>query len=158
MRSTKTTMTAAAVLTAGFVLAAPAAHAATASAPASAPQVHPHSACGEAIHAAHKARADFEAADEDMKQQVDAEGHPGTAEEGNLADLKETARAAVEKAIHECAGEEHHRHHPHGAMHTGVGSMTQGVNGGEVAGGLGVLGAAGFGALALRRRRAGSEG
>ena len=158
MRSINTTVTAAAVLTAGFVLAAPAAHAATASVAASAPQVHS-SACASAISAAQMAKHDFFAAAADLKKEVADGGHPAGDEENNLADLKETAMSAIWKARHVCGGEEHrhHCHHPHGAMRTGVGSMSQGADGGEVAGGLGILGAAGFGALALRRRRAGSE-
>ena len=155
MRSIKTTVTAAAVLTAGFVLAAPAAHAATA-----APQAGKagRSACWSAISAAEKAKHDFNDAAADLKKQVAAGGHPGTAEEENLTDLMNAAKAAVEKAEHVCRGvEDHHRRHPHGAVHTGVGSTSRGVNGGELAGGVGILGAAGAGALVLRRRRAGSE-
>lgn len=160
MRSIKTTVSAAAMLTAGFVLAAPAAHAATATAAPSASASHVHGACASAIHDAQMARHDFNAAAADLKKQIADGGHPGTAEEGNLADLKETAMGADSNAVDACKGEERHhcRHHPHGAMHTGVGSMSRGVAGGEVAGGLGLLGAAGFGALALRRRREGSEG
>jgi MYXO-CTERM domain-containing protein len=78
------------------------------------------------------------------------------AEEQNLTDLLGKAKSAVANAMAMCKGMDHHRH-PRGAMHTGVGSTSQGVDGGEVAGGLGILGAAGAGALVLRRRRAGSE-
>jgi hypothetical protein len=152
MRSIKTTVTAAAVLTAGFVLTAPAAHAATAT-----PQAAK-ATCWSAISAAEKAKHDFNAAAADLKKQVAAGGHPGTAEEQNLTDLMKAAKSAVWKAQQMCKGmEDHHRRHPHGAMHTGVGSTTQGVNSGELAGGVGILGAAGAGALVLRRRRAGSE-
>lgn len=159
MRSIKTTVTAAAVLTAGFVLTAPAAHAATA-APRDAK-----STCWSAISAAEKAKHDFNAAAEDLREQVAAGGHPGTAEEQNLTDLMGNAKAAIAWAEKVCKGDrdrdrDHdrdHRRHPHGAMHTGVGSTSQGVNGGELAGGVGVLGAAGTGALVLRRRRVGGE-
>ena len=148
MRSIKTTVTAAAVLTAGFVLTAPAAHAATAP-PAK-------STCWSAISTAEKAKHDYNAAAADLKKQIAAGGHPGTAEEQNVTDLMKAAKAAVANAMKMCKGMDHHRH-PRGAMHTGVGSTSQGVNGGELAGGVGVLGAAGAGALVLRRRRSGSE-
>jgi len=149
MRSIKTTVTAAAVLTVGLVLTAPAAHA------ASAPQGR--SACGTAVAAAEKAKHDYNDAAADLKKQIAAGGHPGTAEEQNLTMLKDQAKAAFANAEKMCKGVDHHRH-PRGAMRTGVGSTSQGVNGGEMAGGLGILGAAGAGALVLRRRRAGSEG
>ena len=153
MRSIKTTVTAAAVLTAGLVLTAPAAHAATA-----APQAGK-ATCWSAISAAEKAKHDFNAAAADLKKQVAAGGHPGTAEEQNLTDLMGKAKMAIATAEKVCKGDRDrdrdHRRHPRGAMRTGVGSTSQGVNGGELAGGVGVLGAAGAGALVLRRRRAG---
>src|SRR5690348_6370161 len=62
MRLIKTTATAAAVMTVGFVLAAPAAHAATA------PRAD--NSCRAAIHAAQEAKHDFDAAAEDLKEQV----------------------------------------------------------------------------------------
>ncbi|MEY9863202.1 hypothetical protein ABH935_008851 [Catenulispora sp. GAS73] len=157
MRSIKTTVTAAAVLTAGLVLTAPAAHAATA-----APQ-DAKGTCWSAISAAEKAKHDFNAAAADLKEQVAAGGHPGTAEEQNLTDLMGEAKEAIATAEKVCKGDRDrdrdrdHRRHPHGAMRTGVGSTSQGVNGGELAGGVGVLGAAGAGALVLRRRRVGGE-
>ena len=155
MRSIKTTVTAVAVRTAGFALTVPAARAATAA---------PHAdrvGCWSAISAAEKAKHDFNAAAEDLKEQIAAGGHPGTAEEQNLEDLKEAAESAVRNAREMCEGmDEHHHHrchrHPHGAMHTGVGSTSEGVNSSELAGGVGVLGAASAGALVLRRRRRGS--
>jgi MYXO-CTERM domain-containing protein len=126
------------------------------------------------VAAAEKAEAAYNAAVEDLKEQVAAGGHPGTAEEDNIKELMSAADSAASMAGHVCKDadqdrdhgrdrdrDRHHHcmhHHPHGAMHTGVGSTSEGANGGEVAGGLGILGAAGFGALALRRRRAGSEG
>ncbi|MEZ0114782.1 hypothetical protein ABH920_008817 [Catenulispora sp. EB89] len=152
MRSIKTTVTAAAVLTAGLVLTAPAAHAATA-----APQAGK-ATCWSAISAAEKAKHDFNAAAADLKKQVAAGGHPGTAEEENLRDLMGKAKAAIASAEKVCKGDRDRDHrHPRGAMRTGVGSTSQGVNGGELAGGVGILGAAGAGALVLRRRRAGGE-
>lgn len=147
MRSIKTTVTAAAVLTAGLVLSAPAAHAATA------PQGK--TTCRSAMAAAQQAKHDLDAAIADLKKQVAAGGHPGIAEEQNLTDLDKAAKAANANAQKACKVVDHRR--PHGAMRTGVGSTSQGVNGGEMAGGLGILGAAGAGALVLRRRRAGSE-
>lgn len=170
MRSIKTTVTAAAVLAAGFVLAAPTAQAATATA-ASAP--HAGSACASAVAAAQKAEHAYNAAAEDLKEQVAAGGHPGTAEQDNLAELLDEANSTASTAARACQDadrgrdrdrdrdRDHHHcrhHHPHGAMRTGVGSTSEGANGGEIAGGLGILSAAGLGALALRRRRAGSEG
>ncbi|ACU72095.1 hypothetical protein Caci_3187 [Catenulispora acidiphila DSM 44928] len=153
MRSIKTTVTAAAVLTAGFVLSAPVAHAATA------PQAK--NTCHSAIATAEKARHAYDAAAADLKKQIADGGHPGTAEEKNVTDLMAAAKTAVWNAVQSCKGmEDHHRRmhmHPRGAMHTGVGSTSQGVSGGEMAGGVGILGAAGAGALALRRRRSGSE-
>ena len=150
MRSFKTTVTAAAVMTAGLVLSAPAAHASTAP--------HGKDACRSAISTAEKAKHAYFAAAADLKKQVAEGGHPGTAEEQNLTDLKNKAKDAVWNAMQVCKGShDRHRPHPHGAMHTGVGSTSQGVNGGELAGGMGLLGAAGAGALALRRRRAGAE-
>ena len=154
MRSIKTTVTAAAVLTAGLVLTAPAAHAATA-----APQAGK-ATCWSAISAAEKAKHDFDAAAADLKKQVAAGGHPGTAEEQNLRDLMGKAKAAIASAEKVCKGDrdrDRDHRHPRGAMRTGVGSTSQGVNGGELAGGVGILGAAGAGALVLRRRRAGGE-
>ncbi|WP_194899916.1 hypothetical protein [Catenulispora pinisilvae] len=149
MRSIKTTVTAAAVLTAGFVMTAPAAHAATA----------PHrSACATAVAAAVSAEHDFNAAVADLKKQWAAGGHPGMAEEQNAENLKAKANSAASAAARMCQGMgDQHRRHPHGAMRTGVGSTSQGVNTGEIAGGVGLLGAVGAGALMLRRRRAGSE-
>ncbi|WP_194919712.1 hypothetical protein [Catenulispora rubra] len=140
MRSIKTTVTAAAVLTAGLVLTAPAAHAATA-----APQ-DGKGTCWSAISAAEKAKHDFNAAAADLKEQVAAGGHPGTAEEENLRDLMGKAKAAIATAEKVCKGDRDHgwdrdrdhRRHPRGAMRTGVGSTSQGVNGGELAGGVGI--------------------
>lgn len=147
MRSIKTTVTAAAVLTAGFVLTAPAAHAATA------PQAK--NACHSAIHSAEMAKHEYNEAAADLKKQIAEGGHPGTAEEQNVADLMAKAKDAVWDAVESCKGMHgHHHRHPRGAMHTGAGSTSQGVNGGELAGGVGMLGAAGAGALVLRRRRA----
>jgi len=151
MRSIKTTVTAAAVLTAGLVLTAPAAQAATAAPQAAKPT------CRSAISAAEQAKHDFNAAAADLKKQVAAGGHPGIAEEQNLTDLLKAAKTAVWKAQQMCKGMEDHHRHPRGVVHTGVGSTSQGVNSGELAGGVGILGAAGAGALVLRRRRAGSE-
>jgi hypothetical protein len=148
MRSIKTTVTAAAVLTVGLVLTAPAAHAATA------PQAN--STCASAIHTAEMAKHDYTAAAADLKEQIAAGGHPGTAEEQNVADLMAKAKDAIWDAVEACKGMHNHHRHPHGAMHAGVGSTSQGVNGGELAGGVGMLGAAGAGALVLRRRRAGA--
>ncbi|MFD0636208.1 hypothetical protein ACFQ9X_36205 [Catenulispora yoronensis] len=68
--------------------------------------------------------------------------------------LKGEADSAASMAARAC---HHAGPHPHGGMHTGAGSTSQGVAGGEVAGGVGLLGAAGAGALALRRRRVGGE-
>lgn len=151
MRSIKTTVTAAAVVTAGFVLTAPAAHAATA------PQAKS-SSCRSAIATAEEAKHAYESAAADLKTQIAAGGHPGTAEEQNVTDLLNTAKTAVWNAMQVCKGmHEHHHRHPHGAMHAGVGSTSRGVNGGELAGGAGLLGAAGAGALVLRRRRAGAD-
>ncbi len=62
MRSIKTTVTAAAVLTVGLVLSAPAAHAATA------PQAD--STCRSAIHTAEKAKHDYNEAAADLKKQI----------------------------------------------------------------------------------------
>jgi len=148
MRSIKTTVTAAAVLTVGLVFTAPAAHAATAS--------QDHSPCRSAIRNAEMAKHDFGAAVADLKEQTDDGGHPGTAEEQNVADLRDKAKDAVWDAMQACKGMHKHHRHPHGAMHTGVGSTSRGVNGGELAGGVGMLGALGTGALVLRRRRAGA--
>lgn len=148
MRSIKTTVTAAAVMTVGLVLTAPAAHAATA------PQAK--SGCRSAIRTAEMAKHDYLAAAADLKKQIADGGHPGTAEEQNVTDLMAKAKDAVWDAVQMCKGMHDHHRHPRGAMHTGVGSTSQGVNGGELAGGVGMLGAAGAGALVLRRRRAGA--
>jgi hypothetical protein len=148
MRSIKTTVTAAAVLTAGLVLTAPAAHAATA------PQTE--DTCRSAIHTAETAKHDYDAAASDLKQQAADGGSPGTAEEQNVTDMMAQAKGAVWDAMESCKGMHGHHRHPHGAMHTGVGSTSRGVNGGELAGGVGMLGAVGAGALVLRRRRAGA--
>ena len=148
MRSIKTTVTAAAVLTAGFVMTAPAAHAATA----------PHrSACATAVAAAVSAEHDFNAAVADLKKQWAAGGHPGLAEEQNAENLKAKANSAASAAARTCQGMGNPHRNPHGVMHTGVGSTSQGVDTTEIAGGVGILGAVGAGALMLRRRRAGSE-
>lgn len=148
MRSIKTTVTAAAVMTVGLVLTAPAAHAATAT--------QDHSACRAAIHTAEMAKHDYNAAVADLKEQIADDGHPGSDEEQNVADLKDKAKDAIWDAVQACKGMHGHHRHPRGAMHTGVGSTSQGVNGGELAGGVGMLGAIGAGALVLRRRRAGA--
>jgi hypothetical protein len=152
MRSNKTTVTAAAILTAGFALTAPAAHAATA------PQTG--GACASAMAAAQKAQAAFRAAAEDLKEQVARGGHPGTAEESNLHELLDEAEAAAADAARICrdSDRDHRRHHPEGAMETGVGSTSAGVDGGEVAAGVGLVGATGTAGLVLmRRRRKGTE-
>ena len=151
MRSIKTTVTAAAVLTVGLVLTAPAAHAAT-TPPAK-------SSCSSAIRMAEKAKHDYNEAAADLKKQIADGGHPGAAEEENVMDLLDKAKDAVWNAMEMCKGMHEHHRHPRGAMRTGTGSTSQGVNGGEMAGGVGMLGAAGAGALVLRRRRgaAGSE-
>ncbi|MEY9928259.1 MYXO-CTERM domain-containing protein [Catenulispora sp. GP43] len=193
MRSIKTTVTAAALLTAGMVIAAPAASAATAT-----HDDHDRGTCQSAIADAQKARHDYERAVDDLKNQ-DADGdhhgtageqsadgdqhgtageqsadgdqhgtaddpsadgdHHGTADDQKVSDLMIEAKSAVWEAVRACKDMDHRhmRRHPHGAMHTGVGSTSQGANGGEMAAGMGMLGAAGAGALALRRRRAGSE-
>lgn len=160
MRSIKTTLTAAAVLTVGLIVGAPAANAATATNDWHGS--HDKGACQSAIVDAQKARHDYDRAVADLKKQIADDGHPGTAEEENISDLMDKAKAAVWNAVEACKDRDDHHHmmmrrHPHGAMHTGVGSTSQGVNGGEMAGGMGILGAAGAGALALRRRRTGSE-
>ncbi|MBS2540227.1 hypothetical protein KGQ20_46570 [Catenulispora sp. NF23] len=148
MRSIKTTVTAAAVLTAGFVMTAPAAHAAAA----------PHrSACATAVAAAVSAEHDLNAAIADLKKQWAAGGHPGIAEEQNAENLKAKANTAATAAARACQGMRNPHRNPHGVVHTGVGSTSQGVNTTEIAGGVGILGAVGAGALMLRRRRAGSE-
>jgi hypothetical protein len=160
MRSIKTSLTAAAVLAVGLVLTAPAAHAATTN-----DGWHGKSDCHTAIHDAEKARHDYDAAVADLKKEIADGGHPDASELQNVEDLKDAAKTAVWNAVEACKGEDrdrdhHHmmmRRHPHGAMHTGVGSTSQGVKDGELAGGVGILGAAGAGALALRRRRTGSE-
>src|SRR3954465_1587792 len=144
MRSFKTTVTAAAVLAAGFVLTAPAAHAAT-----SLPQHHS-AECRTAVGAALKAQAAYDAAVADWKKQIAMGGHPGTAEESDVAALLKEANATAFTAVRVCG---HTGIHPHGSMHTGVGSTSAGASTTEVAAGLGLLGAAGAGAVALRRRR-----
>jgi hypothetical protein len=152
MRSTKTTVAAAAILTAGFTLTAPAAHAATAR--------QTGDACASAVAAAKEAQADFRAAAEDVKEQVARGGHPGTAEESNLHELLDQAEAASSDAARNCGDtdRDRHRRHPQGAMETGVGSTSAGVDGGEVAAGVGLVGATGTAGLVLmRRRRSGSE-
>lgn len=80
-----------------------------------------------------------------------------------MRSIKTTVTAAEEQnltavwdAMELCKGMHEHHRHPHGAMHTGVGGASRDVNGGELAGGVGVLGAVGAGALVLRRRRAGA--
>ena len=156
MRSIKTTVTAAAILTAGFAMTAPAAHAATTPQDRSA-------ACTAAVDTAKTANSAFNTALAALKKQMENGGHPGKAEQDNVVNLMNQAKAAIANAQKMCAGEMEHgmrhgrHHHPHGAMRTGVGSTSEGANGGEIAGGLGVLGAVGAGALALRRRRAGSK-
>ena len=146
MRSIKTSVTTAALLTAGFALTAPAAHAAVV-----VPQ-HVSASCQAAMDTAKRADAAYHAALEDLKKQMANGGHPGMAEKDNVMDLRKAAEAAMRNVDKMCANE--HRH-PHGAMRTGVGSTSQGMNGAEIAGGLGVLGAVGAvgaGAFGLRRR------
>ncbi|NUP51728.1 MAG: hypothetical protein HOW97_31085 [Catenulispora sp.] len=147
MRSPKTVISAA-VLTTGLLLGAPAAAQA-----AAAPQDHS-TACRTAVGAALKAEAAYNAAAADLKKQIAAGGHPGTAEESNVANLLTEANSLASTAARVCG---HVGPRPHGGMHTGTGSTSQGIAAGETAAGLGLLGAAGAGALALRRRRTGTE-
>lgn len=131
-----------AVLGASIALAAPGAHAAPAL-----PQTT--AACTKAVAAADKAQADYDAALADYKKQVAAGGHPGKAEQDNLATLENNVNLTASDATRDCPDAKI----PSGSVHTGVGSTSEGVNSTEIALGAGLLGAVGAGALALRRRR-----
>lgn len=147
--STKKTLISTAVLTAGLVLGAPAAAQAV-----SAPRDHS-AACRTAVSAAMKAEAAYNAAAADLKKQIAAGGHPGTAEEQNVADLLNAANLATSDAARICGVTPGPR--PHGGTHTGSGGTSQGADTTEITAGLGLIGAAGLGAVAMRRRRAGGE-
>lgn len=138
----------AAVLGAGLLLTAPAAHAATVPHASSA-------ACNAAVATATKAEAAYNAAAADLKKQIANGGHPGTAEESNVANLLNAANLATSDAARICGVTPGPR--PSGGVRTGAGSMSQGVDTTEIAAGLGLLGVVGAGAMVLRRRRIGDE-
>ena len=145
MRSIPTLLGTAA-LGAGLLLAAPAAQAATA------PQAIP-AACSKAVQAAEKAESAYQAALADYKKQVKAGGHPGKAEQDNLAALESAANGAASFAARVCPDAKI----PSGSMHTGSGSTSTGVNTADLAAGAALIGAVGIGAVALRRRHSGSQ-
>ncbi|WP_328459685.1 hypothetical protein [Streptomyces sp. NBC_00448] len=140
-----TTLLGAAVLAAGIALAAPAAHAAPAL-----PRTTP--ACAKAVAAADKAQSDYDAALADYKKQVAGGGHPGQAERDNLSSLENNVNVTASSAARVCPDAKV----PSGAVHTGAGSTSEGVDGTEIAVGAGLIVAVGAGALMLRRRRGGS--
>jgi hypothetical protein len=73
------------------------------------------------------------------------------AEEDNIEALKNAAALATSDAVRACGVT------PVGPVRTGVGSTSQGADSLEIAAGLGLVGAVGAGAVALRRRRVGGE-
>jgi hypothetical protein len=130
-----------AVLGASLALTVPAAHAAT-------PQATT-KACAKAVAAADKAEAAYSAAVADFKKQVAGGGHPGTAEQDNVTALLSASNAAASLAARVCPDAKV----PSGAMRTGAGSTSQGVDTADLAAGAGLIAAVGLGAVALRRRR-----
>lgn len=141
-----TTLLGTAVLGASIALAAPAAHAA-----AALPQTT--AACTKAVAAAEKAQTEYDAALADYKKQVAAGGHPGKAEQDNLATLENNVNLTASDATRDCPDAVV----PSGTMHTGAGGTSQGVNSTEIAAGAALLGVVGAGAFVLRRRRAGGQ-
>ncbi|MFC1410860.1 hypothetical protein ACEZCY_15920 [Streptacidiphilus sp. N1-12] len=135
-----------ALLGATVALAAPAAHAATAL-----PQTTP--ACAAAVAAAEKAQSAYDAAVADYKKQVAAGGHPGKAEQDNIAALQNNVNLTASDAARICPDSKV----PVGPIHTGVGSTSEGTNSGDIALGAGLLAAVGAGAFVLRRRHSGSQ-
>ncbi|WP_037569911.1 hypothetical protein [Phaeacidiphilus oryzae] len=104
--------------------------------------------CSRALAMEQKAEAAYQAALASYKQQVAAGGHPGTAEQQNLSMLENAANLATSDAARDCPVT------PSGAVHTGVGGATRGVDSADVAGGVALLALGGIGtALALGRRR-----
>ncbi|GAA1366950.1 hypothetical protein [Streptomyces beijiangensis] len=142
MRSIRYALPAAAALTVALGFGAPIAHAA--------PQAS--AACDTATTKANQAQADSDAAAADLKKQEEAGGHPGKAEEDNAASLANAAALATTDAQRVCGNTS-----PVGPMKTGVGSTSEGSNAASLATGAGLVGAAGIGVMALRRRRADSQ-
>jgi fatty acid-binding protein DegV len=106
-------------------------------------------ACAQAVTAANKAEAAYQAALASYKQELAAGGHPGTAEQSNLESLKNAANLATSDAARICPVT------PSGTVHTGAGSTSEGVNTAGLAAGVAVIAAAGAtGALVISRRRA----
>ncbi|WP_152626848.1 hypothetical protein [Streptacidiphilus carbonis] len=128
-----------AVLGATLALSVPAAHAAPADTSA---------ACSKATTAANKAEAAFDAALASFKAQVKAGGHPGAAEQQNLATLQNDANLATSDAVRVCRATKS----PVGTVHTGVGSTSNGTATRDLALGGGLIAAVALGAVALRRR------
>jgi hypothetical protein len=144
-----TTALGTAVLGATIALAAPAAHAATMS-----PSFGWD--CKQNIVTANKAESAYSDALADYKKTIKAGGHPGAAEQANLEALKKAAHDATDDALHSCRPDRDHRR-PHGFIHTGIGSTSQGSNTVDIAAGAGLITAVGIGVVALRRRHSGSQ-
>ena len=68
------------------------------------------SSCRSAISTAEEAKHSYESAAADLKTQIAAGGHPGTAEEQNVTDLLNTAKTAVWNAMQVCKGMHEHHH------------------------------------------------
>ncbi|MFI6938642.1 hypothetical protein ACIBI4_05185 [Streptomyces sp. NPDC050418] len=114
--------------------------------------------CDPATAAALEAESAYKSAQADYQKTVDGGGHPGQAEQDNVADLKQKADAAASEAQRICGdttvkpGDKK----PSGAMHTGSGSTseasTQDLTGyTAAAAAIAVAAAAGY---AARRRTA----
>ncbi|MEV3854306.1 hypothetical protein AB0J38_08280 [Streptomyces sp. NPDC050095] len=118
--------------------------------------------CDPATAAAMEAESAYKAALADYQKQIDAGGHPGTAEQDNLDQLKQKSDSAASQAQRVCGDTVTNptapaTTKPSGAMHTGSGSTSSDPSHAPAlaaAGGLAVAGAAGF---ALRRRSLGSR-
>jgi hypothetical protein len=148
-----TTALGTAVLGATIALAAPAAHAATMSAPSWGGWD-----CKQNIVTANQAQRAYSDALADYKKIIRDGGHPDASQMANLEALKKAAHDATEDALHSCRGDRDRDHRrPHGFMHTGSGSTSQGSDTVDIAAGAGLITAVGLGAVALRRRHSGSQ-
>ncbi|QKW20184.1 hypothetical protein HUT16_14910 [Kitasatospora sp. NA04385] len=103
--------------------------------------------CAKAAAAADQADTAYKAALADYQKQVADGGHPGKAEEDNVAALKAAYDKAAANIVTVCDS-------PKGAMKTGAGSTSESGNTAELAAGAALLGVAGIGGTVLVRRRA----